>query len=648
MKFWELSGNRLAFSGVLAFILLSGMILVRVGIFSIDESTILLGFDGLSKSGKLKIFNDYETYKVPELNSFKGIVNEDELFVKYPPLYFYLALPIFLALGPIGLILINLIVAIISLIIFFRLATDITGSESLSLKAVLLLVFTTFFFEYSIAIWPHMLAMMLTLVAIYLFRTGIMGEGLKEYMFFYSGLFLGVALGVRSSSLIIIALLVFLMIWEKRAFLRRIGLLILGIYPPLGFISFINYYRFNSINPFGSNVASGFDFLNVNYLVPIVVIFACIFAIYIHFYLTTQKSGELPESNSKGRRKKFFFIAFIAICALFIMLPLLFYFKYFSEYARNFFAYVLNSYFVPKLPFEGATFVEPGIITYGGIIKKALLQSCPFLILIFTAPYILGKYSEFKRTDKRLISLFCIGIPLFYSFFNFHGGMGFNSRYFLELLPWAVLIVVLWLEKIKIGGQYVEVFVFMVVLFALIFSFTKDLSLASMLIVVFLPSLLALLLIVSIILGVAFPKSMFYKTIFSFLIVISLALSFSLAYFKDLPSVLSRRSENIFKAKIVEKTVPERAFLFVYWGYKDFMAMVKLKKPIIVADYNLSPHGNPFPFLEKALSSGIPVYLYGEGIHPELMEVLKVEFDVNDVSSEIIPVYQIKRKSKAF
>jgi hypothetical protein len=648
MKFWELSGNKLAFSGVLAFILLSGMILVRVGIFSIDESTILLGFDGLSKSGKLKIFNDYETYKVPELNSFKGIVNEDELFVKYPPLYFYLALPIFVAFGPFGLILINLIAAIISLIIFFRLATDITGSESLSLKAVLLLVFTTFFFEYSIAIWPHMLAMMLTLVAIYLFRTGITGEGLKEYMFFYSGLFLGVALGVRSSSLIVIVLLVFLMIWEKHGFFRRFGLLMLGIYPPLGFISFINYYRFNSINPFANDVASRFDFQSVNYLVPIIVILTCLFAIYLHYYLISLKNRELTENKDKERRKKYFFIAFIAISSILILLPILFYFKYFSEYVRNFLAYVMNSYFVPRFPFEGATFVEPGIITYGGIIKKALLQSCPFLILIFTAPYILGKYSEFKRTDKRLISLFCFGIPLFYSFFNFHGGMGFNSRYFLELLPWGVLIVVLWLEKIKIGGQFVEVFVFMVVLFALIFSFTQDLSLASMLIVAFLPSLLALLLIINIILNLVFSRFMFFKTIFSFLIVISLALGFSLAYFKDLPSVLSRRSENIFKAKIVEKTVPERAFLFVYWGYKDSMAMVKLKKPIIVADYNLSPRGNPFPFLEKALSSGIPVYLYGEGIHPELMEVFKVEFDVNDVSSEIIPVYQIKRRGKVF
>lgn len=648
MKLWELSGSKLAIAGILAFIMLSGLILIRVGVFSIDESTILLGFDGLSKSGKLKIFNDFESFQVPELNAYKGVVNGDELYVSYPPLYFYLLLPIYVALGPLGLILTNLISAAIAVLVFSRLMADITGNESLALKAALLLVFTTFFFEYSLAIWPHMFAIMLTLVAVYLFRTGIAGEGSKEYMFLYSGIFLGFATGIRSASLIFLVLMVFLIIWEKKYSLKRLGLIVLGSYAPIGLISFINFYRFNTINPIANDIASKFKLASVNRLVPVIVILSSIYFIFVHWFIKSKPFKDKSYKKGRKQTKKYILYLLLASGGLIILAMVIFKFDYFYQYGRNFIGYFFNSYFLPKLPYEGATFTEPGVISYLGVIKKAVLQSCPFMILMFAAPYILGKFSELKRFDKRLISIFCFGIPLFYAFFNFHGGMGFNSRYYLELLPWGIIVTVLWIERTRITSQLVEVFVFTIVFFALVLSFMQDSTLISKLIVIVVPSIVAILLLAHVVLGAIFPKIQYYNTIVSFLIVISLSIGFSFEYFKDLPTVLSRRSDNFYKAKIVEKTLPDRAFLFVFWGFKDPMAAVKLKKQIIVADYNLSPGGNPFPFIEKALTSGIPVYLYGEGIHPELMEVLKVEYNVNDISKELIPIYQITRKGRMF
>lgn len=650
MKFLELSGNKLTVAGILAFILLSGLVLIRVGVFSIDESTMLLGFDGLSKSGKLKIFNDYESFKVPELNAYKGVVNGDELYVSYAPLYFYLLLPIYVAFGPFGLIIINLMAAAISVFIFYRLTVDITGNESIAVKTILLFVFTTFFFEYTIAIWPHMLTMMLILLTVYLFRMGITGAGAKDFMFFYAGLFLGVAAGIRSSSMIILFLLIFLVFWEKNDCLKRIGLMILGIYPPLGFISFINHRRFNTINPVANNIGSNFDIQGVNIIVPVMVIFLSIYMIFLHYFLS--KYFKRDNSASKGKikteRLQKISVGILSAGGLVIILAVIFHFREFYGYGKNFLGYLFNSYFVPKLPYEGAVYIEPGLLTYLGVIKKAVLQSCPFLILIFTAPYILGKTEGILRSDKRLVSLFCFGIPLFYSLFNFHGGMGFNGRYFLELLPWGTLIAVLWIERSKITSQLIEVFVFSIVLFALVLSFTQDSSLVSKIIIVIVPSILAFSLLLSVGLSISFPRIKLYNAIISFIIVISLSIGFSFEYFKDLPAVLSKRTENVFKANVIEKILPERAFLFIYWGFKDPVASVKLKKQIIVADYNLSPHGNPFPFLEKALSSNIPVYLYGEGVHPELMEILKMEYNLSDVSKEIIPIYHITRKSRVF
>ncbi len=639
MKKLKTAKNDIFLPGILVFIVFMGVILGRPAVFSVDEAQIILGMEGLSSSGDLVIHNEYKTLQSRELNPYKAHIRDDKLFVKYPPIYFYVALFFYKLLGVRGLLWLNIIAACLVVLIFYKIVIEMTGKMTLAYHVISVLLFATFFLEYSIAIWPHMLNLFFIMLAFYYYRKALENPEESAYLFFYTGILTGISIGVRLASVLIIFIFVIHLIWEKKHFIRRVLLFLLGLFAPLGLITYINVYRFGVQNPLSDGTNTRALYNGVPLLVPVAFIIMLI-GIPFSYRLIKRR---LSKSGSNSSKVFYLYILLILVITSFSIIVIVIKHNQLVEYLRNFAGYFINSAFIQERAYEGAQYNNYGIITYNGIIKKALLQSCPFLILMFGF-FFFSKETDLKKSDRKLLYIILLAYPLFYSIFHFHGGMGYNFRYLIDFLPWAVLMTILAIRSITIGQQVVEVFVLAMVFFSLILTFSPKSSLLVILIIALAPTLLAAGLFIMF-LAMRKYKNRILNRVFIYFLLISFGLSFAITFFQDVPATVYKRSSNNYKSELIEKYLEPNSLLFVYWGHKDALATAKINKNITLIDYSLDKGKDFFRLLEYGISTDRDIYLYGEGAHPELLEILKLEYSLSNISDELIPIYRIKRRN---
>ena len=98
---------------------------------------------------------------------------------------------------------------------------------------------------------------------------------------------------------------------------------------------------------------------------------------------------------------------------------------------------VVDLRFRPDIAEWGVSRTPTGGLAYDDWLKKALLQSCPWLVLL-GIPIV----AWLRRRDPRTAMLFLVigAFIAFYGYQRWHGGMGFNMRYFLPFLPLAAIL----------------------------------------------------------------------------------------------------------------------------------------------------------------------------------------------------------------
>jgi hypothetical protein len=406
----------LALACAVVFAILAGI--TTPGTFTNDEAHYIATITAL-KGGTFRLEETAGLMASRELLSFGAFnyfsaVNATPVAPVAPPLYAFLALP-FSYIGFRALILLNTVSFIATGVLVFNFTKRNAARRIAPWIALGLYWFASFSLEYAVGMWPHCIAVFLCSSALVLSHRATTGG--KERLAFGAGFAVALACGIRYQEAIYAGLLAVAMIYwtfnphvdfgqrdetalplrAKRA-LKLVVLYGLGAVLPLATCAYVNHARLHSWNPLtkGSGYAS-------------------------------------PDALADTHRS----------------LP--------REALQTFAMKVVDFSLTP--PFEvysGSENYRPsaesGAVVYAGVVKKALLQSSPWVMLALLGLALAWRSAnglpQRGRRELRGLSMIVFGTILAFSLAGVRRSEGFcfNMRYFLELMP-IFAIATAWLVQ---------------------------------------------------------------------------------------------------------------------------------------------------------------------------------------------------------
>jgi len=401
------------------------------GHFSGDEAVYHLIARSFSETGSLEVWNGFEEFPSPELTLWNLRVHEGHLTPPYPYLYPVLAFPFYKLAGLRGLFLLNAIAFLGVIWLCYLLARKLFQDRDMAQKACLIFILATYAWEYSQGVWPHALTILFTTGAVYLALEAIheTNSGRSSALAFGAGLAAGFGAGVRLDAILVFPALALPFLFAKPS--RPIQLLAtcVGILPGLIILAITNHLKFGVVSPFFYGSAGGPTAGLTPYLPLLEMGTSAVVGLWV---LTRIPDSKLPR-NSK-----------IAIALIVVLLGSFFLTPLQQFISRLFFgAYQLTV----DLRAGNISFVgwgshirtADGAIVYFDTLKKSLLQSCPYLTVLLL-PLV-----SIKTQKEAPIGPGCLYlVPFIYigtfSFFAWHGGLSFNMRYFLPILPFTSIL----------------------------------------------------------------------------------------------------------------------------------------------------------------------------------------------------------------
>jgi hypothetical protein len=420
----------LAVLAVMAALVAAGWRLSIPGCLSVDEVTYLLSARSLAQGGGIEVWNGYEEFPSPELAPGWLKVVDGRLVSQYPDFFLFLALPAYRGLGLRGLFLVNVLAFAGVLALTWNLARRLYGARA-ALLALGLLGLSTFAFEYAVAAWPHMTSALFVVAALALVERASSGASSRSSVFaaLGAGLLIGFGIGIRLDVAFVGAAFAAALSLLRPARLREVAALVLGALPALLLLALLNGRKFGVVTPFtygpSYGIATGIG--------PYLPVAACGLVFYLALFVITRRSLAV---GTAWRR--------IAIGAALVLVagalatPALR--AAIGQLARGFWEQVVDLRIRPLDTVEAATSRGPdGGIVYIGALKKALLQSCPWLVLA-----VLPVAEALRREELRRAALLLGAVPTalvaLYSYFAWDGGLSLNQRYFVPALPMLAIL----------------------------------------------------------------------------------------------------------------------------------------------------------------------------------------------------------------
>jgi hypothetical protein len=519
---------------LLVLLVVLGVVLVATtirGPFSIDEANYLVTVTGL-RSGTLYVPGTEGLTTSKELfyfdpEAFGRVASRTPVVSVAPPLYAPIALP-FSYLGWRGLVLLNTVSYLLTALLVFTIVRRYAAGRQTPWIAALITLFGGYAVEYSQGLWPHMLSVFLVASAVY--AASRVWNGERPRIAIICGLMIGLATGIREQNIVLAVLLgVTMLLFAGRKFVAACWYAF-GAALPLAVIAAFHLFRQGLFHPFPKAVAF---------------------------------SGKLAQSLSSSSDSS----------------PL----QMFWARVVDFSAYppVTDSF---QSLFYKKDFAS-GVLLVGGVVKKALIQSSPWvaLVLVILVLAWLKREADSRNVQKNLRALSLLVLPVL-AILSFAGGgrtdgLCYNQRYFLELIPLMAIALALTLDESASSlTQWIAGLTASGALFALTLMLPSRALYQMALLRI--PLVLALLLIAA-----WFVRSKGYgRLILPFLMGLCIGWGMFVHLFDDLSASRTRRGKNAAQLAVLESAIPDHSALFAYWGSKDVAAPLQLTRDVVILD----------------------------------------------------------------
>ncbi len=410
------------------------------GQFIIDEGTYHLMARSFAESGNLAVWNGYEEFPSAELVLHFTRVYEGRLVPQYPYLSAVLNYPFYRLAGFEGLIILNAIAFAGTVGLCFRIALTLFRDTALALNACLILVFATFSWEYSQAAWPHAVSMLFVTASAYFAVAALMSPRPRASLALAlaGGAVAGFGAGIRLDVIFVLPALavpfIFVRPWRPWCALAAC----LGTVPGLAVLAATNYAKFGVFSAFAyaPNVSGGAVDPR-SYLT--IVLFGLAF-------LAAAWVISRHRSSVNARRGRWLLLAgLVALTGIILLVPTLQ--SLVSRMANGLFQLLVDLR-VRDLDYAhgGLTRSPGGGLIYIGGLKKALLQSCPYLVMLAVPMAMLLRGAKDGLSLGALL-LTPAAFVAAYAYFAWDGGQSLNLRYFTPILPFtSVLAAFAWRE----------------------------------------------------------------------------------------------------------------------------------------------------------------------------------------------------------
>ena len=332
------------------------------------------------------------------------------LVCQYPPGGAVLAAPLYAVFGYLGLFLLNGVALVACVWLTARLAAR---WDAPPLLAIALLLFGSYFWEYSVAAIPHHTALALVLAAMV-----VGAQEPSRWSAWGAGLLAAGALSVRLDILLLLPV-VAVILWSAgstRALVRAA----LGGIPVMAALAAANAWRFGTWNPlsYGVDTREGVV-ANTSGFGPHLPIVALGLVLGVGWAGAVHAAGRL--------RVAALLLTLAGVAGVVVV-------------AGPGLATIGLDMRLRPIPEPGPaiTLLADGTVLNLGQAKKALLQSCPWLIVLALAVPALIR--EGPAAFARRPGWLAILVPLgFYSAPAWDGGLALHMRYLLPVLPFAAI-----------------------------------------------------------------------------------------------------------------------------------------------------------------------------------------------------------------
>ncbi len=627
-----------------AYILIS-LLTIIPGYLSIDEVTYHMMTKNYSESGGFEIWNGYREYPSPELESKFIFARNGRLVSQYPYLYPILCTPFYLIWGYRGLFFINVISFLGIVTLCHAIAQKLFNDRNLALNACFIFVLATFSWEYSQAAWPHATTTLFVTAAFYVFICSFYEKTIRVALLLAltCGFIIGLAVGIRIDSIFVLPCFIiaflFLKPWRPRLALA----VCIGALPGLSILSATNYVKFGVLSPFsyGRSIESSLGLSEIIRYLPfagLIIVAAIVFWILTRY----------PVGANLRRYKLLAIFMTILLIVIIAIIPKIR--KTVRKPLSGAFQLIVD-FRVRDLDIKegGLLRSQGGGMVYMGGLKKSLLQSCPYLVML------LIPFLRIIRLDKEYIPLTILFlIPLFFiSFYSYHnawhGGLCLNLRYFIPILPFtSILSAYAWRElsrnlNWRWGSTPLILILFTSLLFLILSLLLPDIDQQEFYCLT-LPLLLALLLIILLLAYKMFIKLNWHLVCRTTVAMLFVAMVWSglMAFLYDYPRARYYRQYTLKTANNAAKIVSNNSILFTN-DPEPFFGLIK-KGRIRIATPAKDNFNDFSALISFHLGKGHSVYtafsqLWWEKIQErdllDSFKVLPIDFEKNHIFAQL-------------
>ncbi|MCG8695689.1 MAG: hypothetical protein MI806_31135 [Minwuiales bacterium] len=394
----------------------------------------------MATSGRLTIWNGYQEFPSPHLVLSLARLHEGQLAPQYPHLFAYVAVPFYELFGYRGLFLLNGLSYLGVVALCYALARRLFDDRTLALNACLIFILASYAWEYSQAAWPHALTLLTTIGAVYLaFMARDAGTLVRTLsLAALAGLVGGLGIGLRLDAVFVFPALLFLFLFDRPCRPWPAVAIVIGALPTLLVLAAINQAKFGIPSPFTYGASVGGNASGITAYLPLALALAG--AGLVVWILTRE-----PIYHRFAARSAPLLLGIAGVVAVAFLVPPVR--DAAVRLASGLYFLVADLRIRDPLIVEGGLTRSPtGGMIYIGSLKKSLLQSCPYLVILALP---LVRLLRGRSDAMTLAGLFAVPVTfiLVYGYFHWHGGQGLNLRYLLPVLPFgAILTAYAWRE----------------------------------------------------------------------------------------------------------------------------------------------------------------------------------------------------------